>query len=127
MQPPQRVVSARNGIPMALYYNLAHGTKRLAYAADYSWPFDIDICFDPVPHPIAFSEGVGHASAGCTVSASESLEPKWKEHFDITHGHWLIPYIEKMIQGLPLPKEEMITRFKELHGKLPECYPSRFS
>lgn len=69
MELPQRVDSARNGIPMALYYNLAYGTKRLAYAADYPWPFHIDICFDPVPHPIAFSEGVGHTSAGCAVPA----------------------------------------------------------
>lgn len=110
---------------MALYYNLAHGTKRLAYAAD--WPFDVDICFEPVPHPVAFSEGASYASAGCTVSASEALEPKWKEHFDITDGHWLIPYIEKLIQGLPPPKEEMTMRFTELHGKPPQCYPSRFS
>lgn len=111
---------------MALYYNLAHGTKPLPLTADYPWPYDIDICFDPVPHPVALSEGVGHGAAGCAVSAAEALQSKWREHFDITHAHWLIPYIEKLAQGIPLPKDEMMARFENVHGKQPECYQSRF-
>ncbi|MEF9416633.1 hypothetical protein ABXT21_19685 [Ralstonia sp. SM1864_UCD524_TZ4] len=112
---------------MSLYFNLAHGTKLLSLSANYPWPYDIDVCFDPVPHPIVFSEGIGHGSAGCAVSAEEALESKWNEHFEATRAHWLIPYIERLAQGIPLPKDELIMRFEEMHGKSPTSYESRLS
>ncbi|WP_157200913.1 hypothetical protein [Massilia sp. Root351] len=111
---------------MAKYFNLGHGTKPLADSANFPWPFDIDICFEPVQHPVAFSEGVGHGSAGCAVSATEALESKWREHFEITGSQWLIPYIEKLAQGAPLPRVEIMQRFIELNGKPPESYESSF-
>ena len=89
---------------MAEYFNLGHGTKALVNSASFLWPFDVDICFEPVQHPVAFSEGVGHGSAGCAVSATDALESKWREHFEITCSSWLIPYIEKLAQGIPLPR-----------------------
>lgn len=112
---------------MAIYFNLGHGTKPLAHSANYPWPFDIDICFEDVQHPIAFSEGVGFGSAGCAVAASEALEQKWCEHFEITQSSWLIPYIEKLAQGIPLPRDEILSRFIELSGKEPDSYESKFS
>ena len=112
---------------MALYFNLAHGTKPLTYSANFPWPFDVDICFEPVPHPIAFSEGVGHGSAGCAVSAVEAIESKWREHFEIANASWLLPYIERLAQGTALPRDEMLGRFLELNGKQPESYESKFS
>jgi hypothetical protein len=112
---------------MTLYFNLAHGIKLLAYSENFPWPYDIAICFERVPHPIAFSEGVGHGSAGCSVSAAEALECKWQEHFEITNASWLIPYIERLVQGTPLPRDEMMDRFLELNGKQPESYESKFS
>lgn len=112
---------------MAVYFNLGHGTKSLAHSANYPWPYDIDICFDAVRHPIAFSEGVGFGSAGCAVAATEALEQKWREHFEITKSSWLIPYIENLAQGIPLPREEIVGRFRELNGKEPGSYESKFS
>ncbi|VVE49250.1 hypothetical protein PCO31111_04622 [Pandoraea communis] len=56
---------------------------------------DIAVCFDFVPHPIAFSEGVGHGAAGCAVSAIEALE-KRTVNFEITDADWLVPYIEML-------------------------------
>lgn len=109
---------------MALYFNLAHGTKPLPHAANFPWPFDIDLCFEPVPHPVTFSEGVGHGAAGCAVSAVDALLPAWRAHFDITQSSWLIPYIERLAQGTPLPRDEIMRRYAELHGRQPECYQS---
>lgn len=112
---------------MAVYFNLAHGTRPLEHASNFPWPYDIDLCFDQVAHPIAFSEGVGHGSAGCAVSAADALGPKWAEHFEITQSAWLIPYIERLAQGMPLPRDEMLRRYAELHGMQPACYQSAFS
>lgn len=112
---------------MAHYFNLGHGTKPLPHAANFPWPYDIDICFEPVAHPIAFSEGVGHGSAGGALSASDALAEQWRAHFEITQSAWLIPYIERLAQGTPLPRDEMLRFYAELHGRQPECYQSAFS
>jgi hypothetical protein len=112
---------------MPRYFNLAHGTRPIQYATDFPWPYDIDVCFDQVPHPIAFSEGVGHGAAGCAVSASEALQPKWREHFDVTGAYWLLPHIERLAQGLPLPEDEMLHHFQTSNGKLPSSYDSKFA
>jgi hypothetical protein len=111
---------------MATYYNLAHRTKPLEYSAEFPWPFDIDVCFETVQHPIAFSEGVGFGSAGCAVSAEEALTSKWKEHFEITDGSWLIAHLERLVQGIALPQEEMLRAYEQLHGKAPTSYESKF-
>jgi hypothetical protein len=112
---------------MTHYFNLAHGTKPLEFSGGYLWPYDIDVCFEPVSHPIAFSEGVGHGAAGCAVSASEALEPKWKEHFKITNSFWLIPHIENLAKGIPLPQEEILVQFQDFNGKQPTSYESKFA
>ncbi|MYN41664.1 hypothetical protein GTP55_20085 [Duganella sp. FT109W] len=112
---------------MAVYFNLGHGIKSRARSANYPWPYDIDICFDAVRYPIAFSEGVGLGSAGCAVAATEALEQKWRDHFEITKLSWLIPYIENLAQGIPLPRDEIIGRFIELNGREPGIYESKFS
>ncbi len=111
---------------MALYFNLAHGTKSLTYSANFPWPYDIDICFEEVQHPITFSEGVGYGAAGCVVSAAEALESKWQEHFEITNASWLIHYIERLVQGTALPRDEMMNQFQKLNGRQPESYESKF-
>lgn len=33
---------------MALYFDLAHGTKPLANAGNFPWPYDIAVCFELV-------------------------------------------------------------------------------
>jgi len=109
---------------MAVYFDLAHGTKPLANAGNFPWPY-IAVCFELVPHPIAFSEGVGHGAAGCVVSAAEALEEKWKEHFDITGADWLIPYIELLAQGIPFQKTDILLAFERIHGRRPTSYESR--
>lgn len=111
---------------MSVYFNLGHGAKPIDHAENYPWPFDIDVCFEAVRHSIAFSEGVGFGSAGCTIAATEALEQKWREHFEITKSIWLIPYIENLAQGIPLPRDEILSRFKEYSGKEPESYESKF-
>ena len=112
---------------MAVYFNLAHGSRPLPHAANFPWPFDIDICFDQVAHPIAFSEGVGHGSAGCALSASDALAEQWRAHFEITQSAWLIPYIERLAQGMPLPRDELMRFYAGLHGRQAACYQSAYS
>ena len=112
---------------MVKFYNIAHGTRELENAGNFPWPYDIDICFDDIKHPIAFSEGVGHASAGCAVTAHEALEEKWREHFEITNSFWLLPYIERLVEGTPLPQEEIIAIHRELNGQDADTYESNYS
>ena len=110
---------------MSKFYNIAHGTKELEYANNYPWPYNIGICFDGIKHPVAFSEGVGHGSAGCSVTAQEALDEKWQEHFEITNAVWLLPYIEKLVYGVPLPKAEILKKYYELNSKEPNSYESK--
>ena len=112
---------------MAVYFNLAHGTRALPHAADFPWPYAIDICFEQVAHPIAFSEGVGHGSAGCALSASDALGATWRAHFEITQSAWLIPYIERLAQGTPLPRDDMLRFYAGVHGRQAACYQSAYS
>lgn len=112
---------------METFFNLAHGTKQLESSNNFPWPYDIDICFEDIRHPIAFSEGIGHGAAGCAVSAATALEPQWMEHFTLTNSEWLIPYIERLAAGRQLPREEMLQKFRVLHQKEPESYESKFA
>ena len=98
---------------MPLYFNLAHHKERQS-------PCDIDICFDPVPRPIYFTEGIGQGAGGCPVTAAEALEPQWREIFEKTKGTWLIPYIENLAKGIPLPREEMIWFYTRYNGQPPK-------
>lgn len=109
---------------MARYFNLGHGTKSAAYTDNFPWPYDIDVCFEPVLHPIAISEGVGHNSAGCLLTAAEALSPQWAQHFEVTRSSWLIPHIQLLSQGTTLPKEEILKHFVALYGKEPDSYES---
>jgi len=111
---------------MPQYFNLGHGIKPLPQSNHFPWPFDIDLCFDGVSHPIAFSEGVGHGATGSVVSAEDALTSKWKEHFEIAKAVWLIPYIEQLAYGVPLPREEIMARFYSLNGRFPDSYESKF-
>jgi hypothetical protein len=114
----------RHHLSMATYFNLARGTKVLPYASNFPWPMDIDVCFEPVLNPIAFSEGVGHGAAGCAVSATEALEAKWREHFQVTDGEWLIPFVEQLAAGNPLPKEAMLEAFYKHHPTTCQTIPN---
>jgi hypothetical protein len=110
---------------MARYYNLAHGTKPLEYAKGFPGPYDIAVSFDAVPYPVAFSEGVGAGAAGTTVSAVEAISETWASHFEITGALWLLPYIRRLVQGIPLPQDEMLRMFERLSGTEPAWFDTR--
>ena len=112
---------------MSKFYNVAHGAKKLETADNFPWPYDIDICFEGINNPVAFSEGVGHGAAGCAVSANEALESKWSKHFELTNAQWFIPYIQKLVEGTPLPKDEIINICIGKNDKEPETYESNYT
>ena len=109
---------------MSTFFQLATGTRPLTYASNFPWPFNIDLCFDPVAYPVAFSEGVGHGAAGCAVSAQEALGEKWREHVEICDAAWLLPYIEALAAGKPIFREEILAEYQRLHGEAPTSYAS---
>ncbi|HEX8284959.1 MAG TPA: hypothetical protein VF588_16475 [Pyrinomonadaceae bacterium] len=111
---------------MPVYFKLGHGTRTLESAGNFPWPYAIDVCFDPVPEPVAISEGVAHGAAGGTFSASEAIGAQWREHFEAANAGWLIPYLERLAAGVKLPREEILARYKQLHGKMPDSYRSGF-
>jgi hypothetical protein len=102
---------------MATYYNMAH---RVIRRGDCNWPYDIDISFDEVACPVGFAEGIGQGVGAITVTAAEALSETWKQHFQITHSQWLIPYLQNLARGIPLPREEMFSRFYKLHDRMPK-------
>ena len=109
---------------MTTFFNLAHSTTLLGSSNNSLQPYDIDICFENIRDPIAFREGGGFGGVGCTVSASAALEPQWREHFTVSGGAWLLPYIEARVAGRQFPREEMLEKFRVLHQKAPDSYES---
>lgn len=106
---------------MAIYYNLgfaapSHGSCR--------WPYDVDVSFDDVDCPVGFAEGVGQGVGAITVSAADALSETWRAHFVQTGTLWLLPYLQALAHGVPLPREEILAKFQLIHGRSPEL--SRF-
>lgn len=112
---------------MAIYFNLAHGSKALDAADQFAWPYDIDVCFDHVAHPVRLSEGVAHGSAAATVTVHDALQQSWRAHFEMTGALWLIPYLEGLASGVALPKQEMLSEYQKRTGKLPRRYSNEFA
>ncbi|MGV3753947.1 MAG: hypothetical protein ACO1QS_01030 [Verrucomicrobiota bacterium] len=98
---------------MALYYHLAHNGNQQS-------PCDIGVCFEAIPCPIYITEGIGQGAGGCPLSAAEALEPEWRTSFEKAKGTWLIPYIENLAKGIPLPREEMFWFYHHYHGQPPK-------
>jgi hypothetical protein len=96
-----------------VYYTLAHTGGR-------QWPYTVDLCFDAVPCPVGLAEGVGQGVGAITVSAGDALSETWKEHFVHARALWLIPYLEDLAAGVPLPRAEIWARYEELHGQSPQ-------
>jgi len=50
------------------------------------------------------------------------MAEQWRAHFDITDGLWPMPYLKRVADGTPLPKEEMLLEAEKRMGKPPESY-----
>jgi hypothetical protein len=105
---------------MPIYHKLAYGTRFRNPDVPH-WPYIIAISFDNTPTPIDLSEGTGFCSGGCTISAAEALDPKWREHFENANGSWLVPYIERMAKGESVSIEEVSEKYQSIHGEAPKA------
>ena len=108
---------------MARYHQLAHGEKPTS--SGFPYPYDVDLCLEGVASPVAFSEGVGHGAAGGLFTASEALEPRWREHLETARGLWLLPYIERLARGIAVEEAEVLREYRRIHGKEPGFYEIR--
>lgn len=109
---------------MSTFFELGKGTRPLTYVSNFPWPFGIDLCFDPVRYPVAFSEGVGHGAAGCAVSAEEALGEKWREHFEICDAAWLRVHVQGLANGDTISREGVLEEYQRLYGEPPSSYES---
>jgi hypothetical protein len=112
---------------LAKYFVLAKGTKPLPRTNDFPWPYEVAVCFETVPRPIGFSEGVGHGQAGGIFSAQDALGPTWKEHFSNAGGDWLLPFVRELAEGRSVSSAAVIKKYQELHGVEPQTYECNFS
>ncbi len=98
----------------------------MPYNSNYLWPYEVSLRFEPVDRPVGFAEGVGHGNAGGIFTAREALQLQWREHFTITHGEWLLPFIEQLAEGaLFVPNEVVLSLATANLGQTPESYESR--
>lgn len=92
-------------------------------------PHEIAVCFDPVALPVGIAEGIGQGSGGCLMTAAEAISGAWDHNFRAARAEWLIPYLRALAAGTPLPREEMLAHYRQLHGSAPalsdfgECLP----
>jgi len=106
---------------MPKFFELACGTKRVP-TLDFPWPYSIAVCFEDIEHPIAFNEGVGFGAAGSEVSIENALSPEWSDHFEITKGQWLVPFLENRLKGHQFPREAMFEKYEFIFGQPPASY-----
>ena len=83
-------------------------------------PHEIAICFDPIAQPVGIAEGIGQGSGGRLMTASEAIGGDWDANFRACNAEWLIPYLRQLAAGEPLPRADLLARFRQLHGREPE-------
>lgn len=110
---------------MPIYYTLAKGSKPLPLSNNFPWPYEIALCFDAVPHPVGFAEGVGAGQGSGHFSAQDALTATWQDHFTWTGGDWLRPFIERLAAGERLDGAALLAGYRSRHGGEPEQYLSR--
>lgn len=101
---------------MPTYYTMASTVER---RGDCRWPYTIDLSFEPIDCPVGLAEGIGQGVGAITVTVAEALSDTWKKHFEAAGGQWLIPYLEQLWWGTPLPRDEMFETYRRLHGHDP--------
>lgn len=112
---------------MSKYFVLASGTKPLPQVNDFPWPYEVAICFESVPRPVGFSEGVGHGQGGGIFTAQDALGPAWREHFSNAGGDWLVAYVRELAEGRAVSSAAVIKKYQSLHGIEPQSYECNFT
>ena len=105
---------------MARYYKLARGSES---ASGGEWPYEVDVCFDAVAHPVSMGAGVCHGSVGGSFTLEEALQPVWNDHFGRAGGWWLRPYLWRMVDGEQV-RDQVLAHYRALHRKDPDSYES---
>lgn len=80
------------------------------------WLHEIAVCFEPIALAIGIAEGIGQGSGGRLMTPAEAISGVWDQNFHATQSEWLIPYLRALAAGTPLPREEMLARYAEIHG-----------
>ncbi|WP_394781609.1 hypothetical protein [Undibacterium sp.] len=112
---------------MALFFELAKGTKALPHTNNFPWPYEVALCFETVSKPVAFSEGVGHGSAGGIFTAAEALQVQWADHIKNANAEWLLPFISSMAAGELVDAEQVLQIFRQTHGTEPLSFENQFA
>jgi len=107
---------------MIRYYMLAYGTATPPVPGEVVWPYEVGLCFDDVPRPVALSEGTGHCSSGALFTAVEALTPTFSKHFALAQGEWLFPALCALAAGYRLDKELLLSQYKALHATAPPTF-----
>jgi hypothetical protein len=108
---------------MARYFRVGQGSK--IFESGSAGPYEIDLCFEPVPCPVAFSEGVCHGSAACMVSVDEALQPTWRDFFSLAQAEWLIPILEQWQAGIRPAKIQILLEVERRTGKPVASYEAQ--
>lgn len=84
-----------------------------------TWPHWIAVCFEPIDEPVGIAEGIGQGAGGRLMTAAEAIGGEWDRNFRAARAEWLIPYLRALAKGTPLPREEMLAHYRDLHGSAP--------
>ncbi len=94
-----------------------------------TWPHWVAICFEPIATPVGIAEGIGQGAGGRLMTAAEAISGAWDRNFHAAGASWLIPYLRRLAEGTPLPRDEMLAKYREIHGSPPalsdfgDCLP----
>ena len=105
---------------MARYFRVGQGTKIVD--SGFPWPYVIDLSFEPVPCPVAFSEGSCHGAGCSVVSVAEALGPQWREFFSLAQADWIISIFELWQAGTRPSKIQILLEVERRTGKPVESY-----
>lgn len=81
---------------------------------------EVAVCFEPIEQPVGIAEGIGQGAGGRLMSAAEAIGGDWEHNFRATRSEWLLPYLRRLAEGTPLPREEIFAQYRQMHGGEPQ-------
>ncbi len=84
-----------------------------------SWPLEVKYLPGHPGGEFYLAEGDARNGQSSFFSAAEVLAPHWRSHLATTETLWLIPLLERLAHGEPVPLEDILAAYQAVNGKPP--------
>ncbi|KRF20616.1 hypothetical protein ASG90_18785 [Nocardioides sp. Soil797] len=108
------------------YLHLASNRLFWKVGDAYVYPWSVGVSVVPLPAKVSVGEGVAHSAVGAVLSVEELLSDEWAHYIENAEATWLLPYLQRILEGGHVTERELIQHFFGLHGRRPEITHSSY-